>query len=659
MNRFQSHLRSVHDPYRVLLATWLMLFLGSTTVAQTSTIVRVGSKNFTEQEILGELTAQLIERHTDLTVERRFGLGGTDICHSALVVGELDLYVEYTGTALLNVLGEDVINDSDAAFRAVASIYRDRFDLEWLPPIGLNNTYAIAVRDSQAEANGWTKVSDLADGADKLEAGFTSEFMERPDGYPGLRIAYEIEFGRVVDLDPGLMYKNKWRGDILNRPTIASHLFLNLFVMLTHAAAQGAETRRNLLLVTFDTTRADRLGCYGFQDARTPNIDRLASQGTRFLRAYAQSPQTLPSHASLFTGHYTITHNVRSNGQKLDDSAITLAEILSAEGYQTGAIVATAALLSNFNLDQGFASYDDDFEDPVLVRGFKGFFRLLSWSKINPTTTRRADRVAALARKWLKRAQRQKRPFFLWVHFFDPHSPYLYRKDFSIPGNTSPERDDPEENYINEIAFADHYLGSLLNDLARLGLEKNTLTVFTADHGESLGEHDYCGHRRELYEQIIRIPLILRFPGTIPPGEVIRDPAMSIDVAPTVLTLLDIEYPPDAFAGKDLFALDRSEPRKIFSLAVKLFTKQPIRTALIYGQSKYIKFDDRSRDALFRLDWDPFEKVNLRRDPKRFASFDWEQAIQAWFEKYESLSFNDFRMTEDQRARLRSLGYIQ
>lgn len=215
MSQWESHRRSfVRAGSRVLFAASLVLSLGSTAAAQPSTVVRVGCKNFTEQEILGELVAQLIERHTDLTVERRFGLGGTDICHSALVAGELDLYVEYTGTALLNVLGKDVINDSDGAFRVVASIYRDQLDLEWLPPIGFNNTYAIAVRGDQAEASGWTKVSDLAAGAEELEAGFTSEFMERPDGYPGLRRAYDIEFGRAVDLDPGLMYRALADGEV-------------------------------------------------------------------------------------------------------------------------------------------------------------------------------------------------------------------------------------------------------------------------------------------------------------------------------------------------------------------------------------------------------------------------------------------------------------
>ena len=178
-------------------------------VAQTDAAdtVRIGAKNFTEQEILGELVAQLIERHTNLQVERNFGLGGTGVCHAALVSGELDIYIEYTGTALLNVLKHEPLTDPDAVFRLVAGTYRDRFDLEWLPPIGFNNTYAITIRSQHAEENGCQTISDLSSIARRLSAGFTAEFMERPDGYPGLSHVYGLDFGRTADLDPGLMYK--------------------------------------------------------------------------------------------------------------------------------------------------------------------------------------------------------------------------------------------------------------------------------------------------------------------------------------------------------------------------------------------------------------------------------------------------------------------
>lgn len=189
------------------LATFMVVLAVSLSAyGQTKNTVVVGSKNFTEQEILGELVAQLIEKHTDLKVEKRFGLGGTGICHSALLAGELDIYVEYTGTALLDVLKQSPNNHPDVVFREVADAYRDQFDLEWLPPIGFNNTYTLTVREEMADERGWEQISDLAGAAADLSAGFTSEFMARPDGYLGLSKAYGIKFGATMDMDPGLMY---------------------------------------------------------------------------------------------------------------------------------------------------------------------------------------------------------------------------------------------------------------------------------------------------------------------------------------------------------------------------------------------------------------------------------------------------------------------
>jgi osmoprotectant transport system permease protein len=168
--------------------------------------IRIASKNFTEQIILGELMAQLIESQTDLSIERHFNLGGTMISHGALIKGEIDLYAEYTGTGLTAILKHKVVSDPDEALKVVRQGYRDRFQVEWLNPFGFNNTYAITVRKADAERYGWRKISDLAEEAIKLRAGFTSEFAERPDGYSGLRQAYGYSLGDVKDLDPALMY---------------------------------------------------------------------------------------------------------------------------------------------------------------------------------------------------------------------------------------------------------------------------------------------------------------------------------------------------------------------------------------------------------------------------------------------------------------------
>lgn len=176
--------------------------------------LRIGSKNFTEQLLLGELMAQRIESAVGARVERRFNLGGTVLCHRALVNGEIDLYPEYTGTARTTILGQEKIVDPEACFEAVAEAYRKRFFCAWFAPFGFNSTYTITVRSRDAAREGWKKISDLVQKADTLRAGFTAEFSERPDGYPGLQQAYGLAFGKVFDLDPGLMYKAVARGEV-------------------------------------------------------------------------------------------------------------------------------------------------------------------------------------------------------------------------------------------------------------------------------------------------------------------------------------------------------------------------------------------------------------------------------------------------------------
>jgi osmoprotectant transport system permease protein len=180
----------------------------SATLSETGhKVVTIGTKNFTEQLILGEMMAQLIEAKTDVIVKRRFNLGGTMICHGALVNKEIDLYAEYTGTGLTAILKHAVLTDPEEALRYVTKAYHERFDLQWLKPFGFNNTYAITVRASDATKNGWNTISDLRKSANNLLAGFTAEFAERPDGYPGLRQAYNLQFGDVRDFDPSLMYE--------------------------------------------------------------------------------------------------------------------------------------------------------------------------------------------------------------------------------------------------------------------------------------------------------------------------------------------------------------------------------------------------------------------------------------------------------------------
>lgn len=200
-------------PILLILTGMLVYFLGpythnrlTSSQPETGKVI-IGTKNFTEQLVLGELMAQIIEGQTGLTVERRFNLGGTMICHGALANGEIDLYAEYTGTGLTAILKAPVISDPKKALVHVRKAYHERFRAWWLQPFGFNNTYAITVRKGDAVQHRWRTISDLEDAASQLRAGFTAEFAERPDGYPGLSKVYDIEFLEVKDLDPALMYQ--------------------------------------------------------------------------------------------------------------------------------------------------------------------------------------------------------------------------------------------------------------------------------------------------------------------------------------------------------------------------------------------------------------------------------------------------------------------
>ncbi|KPK50515.1 MAG: hypothetical protein AMK72_02035 [Planctomycetes bacterium SM23_25] len=201
-----------------LIAIALVAFHALTKPQQTATAISIGGKHFTEQEILGEIMALMIEANTDLTVHRKLNLGGTMICFNALRAGDLDLYAEYTGTGLVNILKRDVIADSDKAYQAVSEAFKAEYDLVWLEPFGFNNTYTLTMRAKHAEQLGVRSISELATkvrAGEKLRAAFDAEFLVRPDGYSGLRKTYDFRFPEEPrQMDPGLMYKSAADGDV-------------------------------------------------------------------------------------------------------------------------------------------------------------------------------------------------------------------------------------------------------------------------------------------------------------------------------------------------------------------------------------------------------------------------------------------------------------
>jgi choline-sulfatase len=272
--------------------------------------------------------------------------------------------------------------------------------------------------------------------------------------------------------------------------------------------------RPNLLLVTIDTLRADHLGCYGYRAAATPALDALSARGVRFRTAVAHVPLTGPSHASILTSRTPLGHGVRDNGGYVLPAAVrSVAEDLKLAGYRTAAFVSGFPLKRRFGLDRGFDTYDDQ-----LPRGKD--------ARRTAYVERTADRTTEAALRWLEKAPlpaASTAPFFLWVHYYDPHAPYEAPAEFTARA-ASP--------YDGEIAFVDAQLARLLRR-AEQG-PTPTLVLVTADHGESLGEHGEDTHGIFLYDSTLRVPLLLAGPG-VPSGRVVETVARGIDVAPTLL----------------------------------------------------------------------------------------------------------------------------
>ena len=430
---------------------------------------------------------------------------------------------------------------------------------------------------------------------------------------------------------------------------------------ITHATPHVTEGS-NLLLITLDTTRVDHLGCYGYALPTSPVIDSVAGRGVRFTRALTQIPLTGPAHATMMTGLHPHEHGAVRNGVPLPSEARTLAERLSDAGYRTGAFLSGWTLRAGLSgLDQGFDLYDDSMQD--------------RYHLVN--TQRFAHQVTPPARTWMKRHAGER--FFLWVHYFDPHAPYVRRPElFDALGPDTMEATRsiaPRTlKYDSEIRHMDDQIGSLLATLRTLGLERDTLVVIVADHGEALGEHGYVGHGRFLYEEIVRIPLIAAWPGRITGGITVNAPVGLIDLAPTILSLLDLPLP--AFtSGIDLSHLltgDRDEPpgglddRRIYFATYpgarkrfwRIFSPRVTRTPILIGYRqgslKYV-YDTRRKTAFVHDLAGEGENVNLiGRQAELNPSGD---DLLRWVDATARSSTYDMADRED-LERLRSLGYI-
>jgi choline-sulfatase len=379
-------------------------------------------------------------------------------------------------------------------------------------------------------------------------------------------------------------------------PSIPCLSVRKLLALVLTAAGCGEGARSgspgtNVLLVTIDTLRADHVGCYGNASAATPTLDGLAARGVRFATAVSHVPLTGPSHASILTGRTPLGHGFRDNGGFVLPADIASAPAVYRQaGYSTGAFVSGFPLDRRFGMDRGFDVYDDH-----LPRG--------NDRRRTPYVERFANATTDVALRWLETAAAQPgRPFFAWIHYYDPHAPYEPPGDFGARFRGTP--------YDGEIAFVDQQLARVLGALERSGALSRTLVVVIADHGESLGEHGEGTHGLFVYDATLRVPFIVAGPG-VPKGRVSTTVARAIDVLPTLLDLSG--HPPlGDVEGRSLRpALEGREMQEAPAYAESLYGEREYGWAPLFAiRTARFKWIEAPRPEFYDLDADARETTN-------------------------------------------------
>ncbi len=458
----------------------------------------------------------------------------------------------------------------------------------------------------------------------------------------------------------------------------------------THAVSIGEESE-NILLITIDTQRADHFGCYGNEKILSPAIDRYAAEGVMFRYCIAQSPLTLPSHTSIMTSTYPFYHGVRTNGHSAQSSLTTLAEVLGGAGYRTAAFVSAFVLDDRFGLDQGFEVYNGNF-DKIHLNFLSNFMKNSIYQGIvqhlglmrEDYLQRRGANTTDNAIAWLE-AHREE-PFFVWVHYFDPHSPWdpispydsLYARyiDRSVEGEARIFAQEQEKEtripwiqiekmkslYMGEVTYTDYQIGRLRDALVDMGLAEKTLVVITADHGESFAENNYWGHGGAVNEPSIHIPLIWSRPGRIPEGVVKEGLCESVDIMPTILDYLGIEGD-SAMHGKSLlpFMTNGYElpERSGYSEAIGTHDVEKGIRALVTRNWKYTYHAGDGSEKLFLLREDPGEEHDLLSTHPEKAGEMKEELLSIMRSLASVDTTQAGEMDAETRNALRALGYVQ
>jgi arylsulfatase A-like enzyme len=388
-------------------------------------------------------------------------------------------------------------------------------------------------------------------------------------------------------------------------------------------AADGGKP--DIILVTIDTLRADSVGFAGNTKVKTPFLDRIAGEGIVFTNAHAHNVVTLPSHTNILTGLYPYQHGVRDNaGFKLDAKHATVAAMLKGAGYTTGAFVGAFPLDARFGLNQGFDTYDDNYGKGAGALDFA-------------MQERSATAVCDAAVRWWQSNEGRKR--FLWIHVYDPHAPYRPPEPFASEYASDP--------YLGEIAYVDDALGKALTPM--LSANPNTLLIVTADHGEARGEHGELTHGLFAYEATLKVPLLVREPGSKPAHRVESAYTRHIDIVPTILAHAGVQAPV-TLLGAALDGGAQTRDSYFESLSATLNRGWAPLTGVIHRDDKYI---DLPVAELYDLPHDPGEKNNLRAE-KRRETEEARKVLAALNASTSALR----NVSAEEAAQLRSLGYV-
>jgi arylsulfatase A-like enzyme/tetratricopeptide (TPR) repeat protein len=422
--------------------------------------------------------------------------------------------------------------------------------------------------------------------------------------------------------------------------------FSALCALCAAVAICGCSSREdrplNVILISLDTVRPDHLGCYGYDRISTPNIDSLAEESIVFDSAITSVPLTLPSHASLLTGLYPISHGTRINGTfVLADEFTTLAEVLSEQGYSTGAFVGSFVLDSRFGISQGFDTYDDEMSAmPEALSHYK--------------PERTAEAVTKAAADWVKQVEE---PFFAFVHYYDPHTPYLPPVAYGMKY--------PERLYDGEIAFTDAEFGKLMNAVRGMGVLERTLIVLVSDHGEGLGDHGEREHGLLIYDSTMEVAFMIRVPAGHELAEASGMPGRVgqvvelIDVFPTVLDMLGIDVSAE-IDGRSVVPLleGASLPPKLCYLETLYpnlaYKWSPLR-GVRFGEWKYILAPE---EELYNLTEDSGECRNLRQANETMAEMLKGNLLEIASRDQAGTAAREEPLTGADTEKLKALGYV-